>query len=396
MGLFDTDEIPVSPEVRRAILEQQQKQQRQQNTYNGYNPQATNQASQQNGYRQGYSQQSPQGGQQGYSQRGYGQQGYTQQYTQNSQQGYGQQGYTQQYTQNSQQGYGQQGYTQQYTQNSQQGYNQQYSQGSQQFYGQQNTSAFMNGTPVNTAFDNDNTISRPYGPLIRLNVDPSKISNIAFVWFIVSVLFTVVSAGVGEGLVAVAIGQALAIIPAILIFTAKKIWQIIVAIPIIALGIFIVVAGISEMTGGSLLTDFLEQPVYGLEYISAAGFTFGGVALIVYSIKKIIRSVTNCTESIEAILERYIKKTHRTKNGLHVSRYPVYSYGYNGVIYEKKSKYQNYGWRKSVGSTVKLKINPNNPGEFRDKNTFVALGVYILGGFMFISMGISQFVVAFF
>lgn len=378
MRFFNNDEVP---DTEREIGNYQQGQQRNIDLNDYSNQQYT-----QNNYQQPHSQQR-------YSQQG------NNQYTQGYQQGYSQKGNNQQFNQT-----GQSSYTRTYTNTYVNGVHTnrtvttEYSGdnpnfgGNSQFYGG-NSSAFGNRPP----FQNNNTIyedcSNTSEQVSTASPHAKLLKDIAFVWSLVSIGIMVVGAvAFSEYFIAVAIGQALAIVPTLLLFSKKKLIFRLLSIPFIGVGIFLMVAGISSMTGGDLLETFLNQDATSLQVVLFIGTTIGSIVLAIKFTKDLITTIKSCTVPVSATIVRYYRDTRWTKKRTIIKYYPVYSYEYNGRIYEIKGECPNFGLRRREGSVVEIKVNPNNPTKFRDKNTFPHKAGMILACIAFCVASISMFI----
>jgi len=118
-------------------------------------------------------------------------------------------------------------------------------------------------------------------------------------------------------------------------------------------------------------------------FLLFSGIPIAGIYFVAKSIIKGKKWLRLCTEEVEATIVKYeLIWDNRTERKTRSSYYPIYTFEFNGKKYTAEGKSSKNTRLNPIGSIVKLKINPENPKEFLDKNYLI--GTFILGiGFLF-------------
>lgn len=127
------------------------------------------------------------------------------------------------------------------------------------------------------------------------------------------------------------------------------------------------------------------------------------VGIITLRVKKV--SQNKCTEKVSAkVVDLTTRSSSSRRNGRHhynTTYAPVFEYYYDNQKYVIQSSISSDPPEYTIGQTVELKINPNNPKKFYDPNSktlsmigyiFIGVGILMMAVFIVVMIIINRLV----
>ncbi|MGN0496431.1 MAG: hypothetical protein ACI4GW_09430 [Lachnospiraceae bacterium] len=116
-----------------------------------------------------------------------------------------------------------------------------------------------------------------------------------------------------------------------------------------------------------------------VDFIIVSVFMIISLTLVIVGCILLFSKKKGCTVEVTAIVEK--KESHYNYNSHHKYSYGILGYNYNGFHFNARGR--RISSSNQVGSQHLIKINPNNPQKYYQKeDLYIPIYIMAIGGFM--------------